>query len=100
MYLLNIEIVVYAIVGKVREVMIDLIEELPLTMVICGSRGLNTISTIIMGSVSTFLVHNSSVPVSVVRRTERKKRVIGCLTIARRLNEGVKNSKSKFDEYE
>ncbi|RUS13946.1 hypothetical protein BC937DRAFT_94568 [Endogone sp. FLAS-F59071] len=43
MLLYNIKTVVHAIIGKTKDALMALIDELPLTMVVVGSRGLNSI---------------------------------------------------------
>ncbi|CAG8443559.1 3675_t:CDS:2 [Ambispora leptoticha] len=51
--------------------MIDLIKP---TLVIAGSRGLSSIKGMFLGSISTYLVQNSSVPVMVARQHTEPKR--------------------------
>lgn len=54
----------------------------------------------IMGSVSTFLVHNSPVPVSVVRPQKKEKKKTKHKTAAQKLSQSVMNGHLKVDEAE
>jgi len=54
----------------------------------------------IMGSVSTFLVHNSPVPVSVVRPQKKEKSKKHKKTAAQKLSQSVMNGHLKVDEAE
>ncbi|ORZ03499.1 hypothetical protein BCR43DRAFT_467106 [Syncephalastrum racemosum] len=74
MLLFNIRLITAAIRGNIKDVLTDLIDELPLTMVICGCRGRGTMRGLLMGSVSTHLVHRSSVPVTVIRHKKHHKK--------------------------
>lgn len=51
-----------------------------------------------MGSVSTFLVHNSPVPVSVVRPQKKAKKNKGKMTAAQRLSQSVRSGQLRVDE--
>ncbi|KAG2223619.1 hypothetical protein INT45_009978 [Circinella minor] len=73
MLLFDITLITCAVVGRVKDVLAKEIQKLPLTMVVCGSKGRGTVKGLFMGSISTFLVHNSSVPVSVIRPPNKKK---------------------------
>ncbi|KAL9537108.1 hypothetical protein MBANPS3_012071 [Mucor bainieri] len=73
MLLFDVELITYAICGRVKDILFNLIEELPLTMVVCGSRGRGTVKGLLMGSISTYLVHKSPVPVTVIRPQKKKK---------------------------
>ncbi|KAF1807215.1 hypothetical protein FB192DRAFT_1354558 [Mucor lusitanicus] len=73
MLLFDVELITYAICGRVKDILFSLIEELPLTMVVCGSRGRGTVKGLLMGSISTYLVHKSPVPVTVIRPQKKKK---------------------------
>ncbi|CAO3590655.1 unnamed protein product [Absidia cylindrospora] len=73
MLLFNIKLKTYTIVGRIKDVLYNTILELPLTLVVCGSRGRNSVKGLLMGSISTFLVHKSPVPVSVIRKPAKKK---------------------------
>ncbi|KAI8373878.1 hypothetical protein BD560DRAFT_433985 [Blakeslea trispora] len=102
MLLFNIKIDIYSLAGKTRESLLNLIYETPqLTMVVCGSREKSALRGMIMGSVSTFLVHNSPVPVSVVRpqKKERSKKHKK-KTAAQKLSQSVMNGHLKVDEAE
>ncbi|KAI8636393.1 hypothetical protein BD408DRAFT_93646 [Parasitella parasitica] len=73
MLLFDVELVTYAICGRVKDILFNLIDELQLTMVVCGSRGRGTVKGLLMGSISTYLVHKSPVPVTVIRPQKKKK---------------------------
>ena len=51
-----------------------------------------------MGSVSTFLVHNSPIPVSVVRPQKKEKKNKKKMTAAQKLSQSVRNGQLKVDE--
>ncbi|XP_061172959.1 universal stress protein YxiE-like [Saccostrea echinata] len=53
--------------GNPGEQIVKKSEELGITMIIIASRGLGTIRRTIMGSVSDYVVHHSSIPVIVFR---------------------------------
>lgn len=54
----------------------------------------------IMGSVSTFLVHNSPIPVSVVRPQKKEKASKQKKTSAQKLSQSVMNGHLRVDEVE
>ncbi|KAF9923172.1 hypothetical protein FBU30_006745 [Linnemannia zychae] len=57
-----------------KELLIEMIDDLDdLSTVIVGSRGRGAIKGLLLGSISNFLVHNSSVPVMVVRAPKKHK---------------------------
>ncbi|KAI1297563.1 hypothetical protein EDD11_007036 [Mortierella claussenii] len=57
-----------------KELLIEMIDDLEdLSTVIVGSRGRGAIKGLLLGSISNFLVHNSSVPVMVVRAPKKSK---------------------------
>ncbi|KAF8937541.1 hypothetical protein EDD21DRAFT_143419 [Dissophora ornata] len=57
-----------------KELLIEMIDDLDdLSTVIVGSRGRGAIKGLLLGSISNFLVHNSSVPVMVVRAPKKPK---------------------------
>ncbi|GJJ69221.1 hypothetical protein EMPS_01567 [Entomortierella parvispora] len=57
-----------------KELLIEMIDDLDdLSTVIVGSRGRGAIKGLLLGSISNFLVHNSSVPVMVVRAPKKSK---------------------------
>jgi len=98
MLLYNITITTHVIYGKIKETMLYMIDELDLTMVVCGSRGRSPLKGFIMGSISSFLVHHASVPVSVVRdhktASQRKRRP----SAARKLSQSMQSGELKVDE--
>ncbi|KAI8149058.1 hypothetical protein BJV82DRAFT_708897 [Fennellomyces sp. T-0311] len=73
MLLFDVKLVVSAVRGHVRDVLMTKIQDLPVTMVVCGCRGRSTMKGMLMGSVSTFLIHKSPVPVTVIRYRKKKK---------------------------
>ncbi|KAI9469330.1 hypothetical protein BDB00DRAFT_263284 [Zychaea mexicana] len=73
MLLFDITLITCAAVGRVKDVLTTQIQQLPLTMVVCGSKGRGTVKGLLMGSISTYLVHISPVPVSVIRLQNKKK---------------------------
>ncbi|KAI9204035.1 uncharacterized protein BJ171DRAFT_558772 [Polychytrium aggregatum] len=56
-----------ALRGDAREELVAKIDELKAQLVIIGSRGLNTVSRALIGSVSDYVVHHSSAPVIVTK---------------------------------
>ncbi|KAI7855709.1 hypothetical protein BDC45DRAFT_568140 [Circinella umbellata] len=96
--LYNITIVIYSIAGQTKESLLELIYSLPLTMVVCGSREKGAFKGLLMGSVSTFLVHNSPIPVSVVRPQKKEKKNKKKMTAAQKLSQSVRNGQLKVDE--
>ncbi|KAH8552108.1 hypothetical protein BGW37DRAFT_512931 [Umbelopsis sp. PMI_123] len=99
MLLYDIKVVTYALSGKVKYELAQLISELPLTMVICGSRGRGKLKGLVLGSISTYLVHNSTVPVNVVR--PQKKPAKGKskkLTAAQKLSQSVASGQLIVDK--
>ncbi|KAI7849500.1 hypothetical protein BDC45DRAFT_573880 [Circinella umbellata] len=73
MLLFDIKLVTITTRGSVREVLQSMMDELPLTMVVSGCRGRSTVKGMLMGSISTFLLHKAPVPVAVIRYQKRKK---------------------------
>ncbi|QRW00524.1 stress protein A family protein [Ceratobasidium sp. AG-Ba] len=66
---LNVRVYCMAIHSKnSRRMLLDLIDYTEPTMVIVGSRGLNALKGILLGSTSHYLIQKSSVPVMVARR--------------------------------
>ncbi|KAI9253176.1 hypothetical protein BY458DRAFT_522290 [Sporodiniella umbellata] len=98
MLLFDVSLTTYAICGRVKDVLSKLISELPLTMVVCGSKGRGSMKGLFMGSISTYLVHKSPVPVTVIKpqktkKAEEKKRVK-----APPLSESVESGQLAVDE--
>lgn len=98
MLLFNIKITIYSIAGQTKETLLDLICNTPLTMVVCGSREKGAFKGLLMGSVSTFLVHNAPVPVSVVRPQKKAKVSKRKMTAAQKLSQSVRSGQLKVDE--
>jgi len=66
---LNITVTCQALHAKnARRLFLDVIDLVEPTMVIVGSRGLNRVKGILLGSTSHYLIQKSSVPVMVARR--------------------------------
>ncbi|KAI8875313.1 adenine nucleotide alpha hydrolases-like protein [Backusella circina FSU 941] len=74
MLLYDIKAHIFTICGRVKDVLSSLIDELQLTMVVCGNNGRGTVKGMLMGSISTYLVHKSSVPVTVIRPQKKKEK--------------------------
>ena len=53
--------------GEPREFLRDYIENRKYDLVVMGNRGLGSLSGIVLGSVSQFLIHNASCPVMIVK---------------------------------
>lgn len=58
---------VVATAGKPGEVVVHVAEDKKATMIICGSRGHGALRRTIMGSISSYIVHHSHIPVIVCR---------------------------------
>ncbi|PKA54951.1 Universal stress protein A-like protein [Apostasia shenzhenica] len=56
--------------GDPREKICEAIDNIPLSCLIIGNRGLGKIKRVFMGSVSNFVVNNGSCPITVVKSTE------------------------------
>ncbi|SAM08804.1 hypothetical protein [Absidia glauca] len=98
MMLYDVKLVCYSMVGRVKDVLKHLIRTLPLTMVVCGSRGRGTMKGLLMGSVSTYLVHKSLVPVAVIRPQKKKKKEPRHVITATPLSESMKSGHLHADE--
>ncbi|KAI9272265.1 hypothetical protein EDC94DRAFT_554774 [Helicostylum pulchrum] len=98
MLLFDVELITYTICGRVKDVLCNLINELTLTMVVCGSRGRGTVKGLLMGSISTYLVHKSSVPVTVIRPQKKKKAVRKRPLHSAPLTQSVKSGHLAVDE--
>ncbi|CEP19278.1 hypothetical protein [Parasitella parasitica] len=98
MMLFNIKLVTHAMIGRVKDVLKSLTREHNYTMLVCGSRGRGSVRNLLMGSVSTYLVHKSPVPVAVIRRQKKKKKVKHQVVEAQPLSESVKSGHLHVDE--
>ncbi|KAF9958114.1 hypothetical protein BGZ72_000858 [Mortierella alpina] len=77
-YLKDITVVIHIIAATksigAKDLLIEMIDDLEdLSTVIVGSRGRGAIKGLLLGSISNYLVHNSSVPVMVVRAPKKSK---------------------------
>ena len=63
----NIRVRTHNELGEPRTSITDYAEQNSYDIIVIGSRGLGTISGLIMGSVSTYVVHHSQCPVLVVK---------------------------------
>lgn len=61
-----------ALIGDPREEIIRKTEELEADVLIVGSRGLGALKRMVLGSVSSFLTHNSTVPLIIVKEKSKK----------------------------
>ncbi|KAL0092640.1 hypothetical protein J3Q64DRAFT_1812994 [Phycomyces blakesleeanus] len=98
MLLFDIKVSVFAVSGRVKDVLKQMIRELTLTMVVCGSRGRSTMKGLLMGSISTYLVHKSPVPVTVIRPQKFKQKQKKHHVAAASLSESVKTGHLHVDE--
>ncbi|XVF28213.1 hypothetical protein REPUB_Repub15cG0010000 [Reevesia pubescens] len=63
----EIEVLMKIFWGDPREKLIEAIDNIPLSCIILGNRGLGKLKRAIMGSVSNYVVNNGSCPVTVVK---------------------------------
>ncbi|KAI8971494.1 hypothetical protein BDF20DRAFT_884788 [Mycotypha africana] len=97
MMLFNIKLITYVMIGRIKDALKALMREHNYTMIVCGSRGRGSMKTWLMGSVSTYLVHKSPVPVAVIRRQKKKKMKHEKL-VAHSLSESMKTGQLHVDE--
>ncbi|KAI8369280.1 uncharacterized protein BYT42DRAFT_583781 [Radiomyces spectabilis] len=100
MLLYNISIKVHVMAGPVKEMLLDLISSFPVTMVICGARDRGAFKGMLMGSVSTSLIHSSPSPVALIRPQKKTKKSKRQLTPAQKLSYSVRSGHLKVDEIE
>lgn len=64
----DIPVRTYTEIGEPRIVITEFAQKHHYDMIVIGSRGLGTISSLLMGSVSSYVVHHATCPVLVARR--------------------------------
>ncbi|ORX48834.1 adenine nucleotide alpha hydrolases-like protein [Hesseltinella vesiculosa] len=75
MLLFNVTLTSYAMVGRIKESLYQFIKDNSFTLVICGSRGRNKMKGLFLGSVSSYLLHKSHAPVSVIKKKKSKAQI-------------------------
>ncbi|RCH85414.1 hypothetical protein CU098_007960, partial [Rhizopus stolonifer] len=98
MLLFDVSLITYAICGKVKDVLSRLIEELSLSMIICGCKKQSRLKWFFMDSVSSYLIETSSIPVTVIKQQKNKKKKREKRTRAPRLSETVQSGLLAVDE--
>ncbi|KAI8981493.1 hypothetical protein BDB01DRAFT_794312 [Pilobolus umbonatus] len=98
MMLFNIKLVTHVIVGRIKDALRSLTREHDYTMLVCGSKGRSAVKRLLMGSVSTYLIHKSPVPVTVVHKPKKKKKLHRVPLSAHSLSESVKSGSLHVDE--
>ncbi|KAG1141602.1 hypothetical protein G6F37_008354 [Rhizopus arrhizus] len=98
MLLFDVDLITYAICGRVKDVLSQLITKLSLTMVVCGTKGRGTMKGLFMDSISTFLVQKSPVPVTVIKPQKKQKKVTRKPIQATGLSESVQSGQLAVDE--
>ncbi|KAI8072367.1 hypothetical protein BC940DRAFT_316531 [Gongronella butleri] len=73
MLLFNIKLTVHALAGRIKETLYQFIQDHAFTLVVCGSRGRSSVKGLFLGSVSSYLVHKSPAPVSVIKMKKPTK---------------------------
>ncbi|OMO58464.1 Universal stress protein A [Corchorus olitorius] len=63
----EVEVLMKIFWGDPREKLCEAIDNIPLSCIIVGNRGLGKLQRVIMGSVSNYVVNHSSCPVTVVK---------------------------------
>lgn len=63
----GVKTVLYFGVGSPREDIINVADQVNADLIVIGSRGLGTIRRMLMGSVSNYVLHESTLPVMVVK---------------------------------
>ncbi|KAG1451748.1 hypothetical protein G6F56_008001 [Rhizopus delemar] len=84
--------------AKKRIKLLSEIEELSLSMIICGCKKQSRLKWFFMDSVSSYLIETSSIPVTVIKQQKNKKKKREKRTRAPRLSETVQSGLLAVDE--
>ncbi|KAK6930271.1 UspA [Dillenia turbinata] len=68
----EVEVLMKIYWGDPREKICVAIDNIPLSCIVIGNRGLGKLKRVLLGSVSNFVVNNGSCPVTVVKSTEEE----------------------------
>lgn len=63
---LGIKVDTLSIIGHPGETIVDTAQKMDASMIVMGGRGLGAVKSVLMGSISSYVLHHSKVPVFVV----------------------------------
>ncbi|WP_373185670.1 universal stress protein [Halopseudomonas sp.] len=63
----NLQVQTHEIIGEVVSVLVEAARKLGCTMIVMGTRGLGSLSSLVLGSVASHVVHESPIPVLLVK---------------------------------